>query len=124
MSLLKLVWVGTAAGRWLANPKNPRVRGLCCALATTHTKATRPPVPRASGVKTSTAWTPPSRPGRKAHNCSLSGGTAGVSPARAEAHAEDARSALTRRSASSYLAPTPQPTTARPSAAAADRPQF
>ena len=41
LSLLKLVWVVTAAGRWLANPKTPRVRGLCCALATTHAKPTR-----------------------------------------------------------------------------------
>ena len=37
-------------------------------------------VPRASGVKTSTAWTPPSRRGRKAHNCSLSGRPAATSP--------------------------------------------
>ena len=87
-------------------------------------QAHAPTVPRASGVKTSTAWTPPSRRGRKAHNCSLSGRTAGVSPARAEAPAEDAPSALTRRSARSYLAPTPQPATARPSAAAADPPRF
>ena len=43
-----------------------------------------PTVRRASGVKTSTAGTPPSRRGRTAHHCSLSGGTAGVSPARAE----------------------------------------
>ena len=45
---------------------------------------------------------PPSRPGRKAHNCNLSGGTDGVSPDRAGALAEDARSALTRRPARSY----------------------
>ena len=47
----------------------------------------------------------PSSRGRKAHNCSPSGGTGGVSPGRAEAHAEDARSALTRRLARSYLRP-------------------
>ena len=35
-----------------------------------------------------------------------------MSPARAEAQAEDARSALTRRSARSYLVHTSQPTTA------------
>ena len=35
-----------------------------------------------------------------------------MSPARAEAQAEDARSALTRRSARSYLPPTSQPATA------------
>ena len=48
-------------------------------------RAHAPTARRASGVKSSTAGTPSSRPGRKAHNCSLSGGTAGVSPARAEA---------------------------------------
>ena len=40
--------------------------------------------------------------GRKAHNGFLSGGTGGVSPDRAGAHAEDARSALTRRPFRSY----------------------
>ena len=39
---------------------------------------------RASGVKPLTAGTPPSSRGRKAHNCSPSGGTGGVSPGRAE----------------------------------------
>ena len=48
-------------------------------------RAHAPTARRASGVKASTAGTSPSRPGGKAHNCSLSGGAAGVSPARAEA---------------------------------------
>ena len=88
-------------------------------------RAQAPTARRASGVKTSTAGTPSSRPGRKAHNCSLSGGTAGVSPARAEAHAEDARSALTRRSARSYLRPCIAAShRIRPSAAAANPLQF
>ena len=43
-------------------------------------RAHAPTARRASGVKTSTAGTSPPRPGRKAHNCSLSGGTTGVSP--------------------------------------------
>ena len=88
-------------------------------------RAHAPTARRASGVKTSTAGTSPSRPGRKAHNCSLSGGTAGVSPARAEAQAEDARSALTRRPARSYLRPYIAAShRTRPSAAAANPPQF
>ena len=44
----------------------------------------------------------PQTQGRKAHNGFLSGGTGGVSPDRAGAHAEDARSALTRRPFRSY----------------------
>ena len=84
-----------------------------------------PTARRASGVKASTAGTSPSRPGRKAHNCSVSGGTTGVSPARAEAQAEDARSALTRRSARSYLRPCIAAShRTRPSAAAANPLQF
>ena len=98
------------------------------ASAATPDRARRAHAPiarRASGVKTSTAGTSPSRPGRKAHNCSLSGGTAGVSPGRAEAQAEDARSALTRRSARSYLRPYLAAShRTRPSAAAANPPQF
>ena len=46
----------------------------------------RPSAGCASGVKTSSAGTPPPPPpkrGRKAHSCFLSGGKAGVSPARA-----------------------------------------
>ena len=72
---------------------------------TAHAPAHPSTARRASGVKPLTAGTPPSSRGRKAHNCSPSGGTGGVSPGRAEAHAEDARSALTRRSARSYLRP-------------------
>ena len=98
------------------------------ASAATPDRARRAHAPiarRASGVKTSTAGTSPSRPGRKAHNCSLSGGTTGVSPGRAEAQAEDARSALTRRSARSYLRPyIAASRRTRPSAAAANPPQF
>ena len=72
---------------------------------TAHAPAHPSTARRASGVKPLTAGTPPSSRGRKAHNCSPSGGTGGVSPGRAEAHAEDARSALTRRLARSYLRP-------------------
>ena len=43
----------------------------------------------------------PSRPGRKAHNCCLSGGADGVSPLGRSA-AENVRSALTRRPPRSY----------------------
>ena len=46
----------------------------------------------------------PSRSGRKAHNCHPSRGAGGVTR-RAEAPAEDARSALTRRSPRSYPVP-------------------
>ena len=72
---------------------------------TAHAPAHPSTARRASGVKPLTAGTPPSSRGRKAHNCSPSGGTGGVSPGRAEAHAEDARSAFTRRLARSYLRP-------------------
>ena len=68
--------------------------------------------PAISGVPrrelSSTSWTRvrarmfPQIQGRKAHNGFLSGGTGGVSPDRAGAHAEDARSALTRRPFRSY----------------------
>ena len=58
--------------------KPPRSRALLRPV-TPARQAHAPTAPRASGVKSSTAGTPPSRPGRKAHNCSLSGGTAGVS---------------------------------------------
>ena len=58
---------------------------------TAHAPAHPSTARRASGVKPLTAGTPPSSRGRKAHNCSPSGGTGGVSPGRAEAHAEDAR---------------------------------
>ena len=55
-------------------PKTPCSRPLLRPRDYTR-QAHAPTVPRASGVKTSTAWTPPSRRGRKAHNCSLSGRT-------------------------------------------------
>ena len=93
-----------AVARGLRSPKAPAF-----AAATAPRDRARPSHPstarRASGVKPLTAGTPPSSRGRKAHNCSPSGGTGGVSPGRAEAHAEDARSALTRRLARSYLRP-------------------
>ena len=111
-SLLKQVWVGNGRSSRPPQPKSPRVCGPPLRHVTADAPAHPPTARRASGVKPSTAGTPPSSRGRKAHNCSPSGGTGGVSPGRAEAHAEDARSALTRRSARSYLRPTSQPATA------------
>ena len=99
--LLKQVWVGNGRSSRPPQPKSPRVCGLHCATVTAHAPAHPSTARRASGVKPLTAGTPPSSRGRKAHNCSPSGGTGGVSPGRAEAHAEDARSALTRRLARS-----------------------
>ena len=105
LGLLKQVWVGNGRSSRPPQPKSPRVCGLHCATVTAHAPAHPSTARRASGVKPLTAGTPPSSRGRKAHNCSPSGGTGGVSPGRAEAHAEDARSALTRRLARSYLRP-------------------
>ena len=93
-----------AVVRCLRSPKAPAFAASTAPL-TAHAPAHPSTARRASGVKPLTAGTPPSSRGRKAHNCSPSGGTGGVSPGRAEAHAEDARSALTRRSARSYLRP-------------------
>ena len=54
----------------------------------------------------------PSRPGRKAHNCCLSGGTRGVSPDKGRSAAQDARSAVDpygRRSLSPSKGFSPRP---------------
>ena len=113
-----------AVVRCLRSQKPPRVRPPLRHV-TAHAPAYPSTARRASGVKPSTAGTPPSSRGRKAHNCSPSGGTGGVSPGRAEAQAEDARSALTRRSARSYLRPYIAAShRARPPFTAANPPQF
>ena len=95
---------GSSNGYAVPRPAEPRRRGGRRA----HPRNRQIATPRA---KSWTAGTPPSRPGRKAHNCCLSGGRAGVSPGKGRSAAEDARSALTRRPARSYPAPTcPQAT--------------
>ena len=100
-SLLKSVWVRIAPVRSVPSAKPSRSRPPLHHL-TAHGKPTRRPVGPAAGVKSSTAGTPPSRPSRKAHSCSLTGGMGGVSSCRTEAQAEDAHNALTLGASRSY----------------------
>ena len=124
----QLVWVVTAAGRWLAKPQNtPCSRPLLRPRATHQAHA--PTVPRASGAEDVDGLDAAVQAGPQGpDNCSLSG------LRRPACHPLQGRSASGGRAqrvgtpvgAVSYLfaASTPQPATARTSDAAADPPRF